>query len=148
MLTNNANQPRVGALLRMPWQAIRERIHRELVAQGFDDVRLRDLAILQWPGPEGLRPSELAARAHLSKQAAKPLIDHLLDRGYLESSRDPIDNRALHLTTTASGKRLMGAIKRIIEGLEAELEIELGPRRYGQLRSGLEELEKITTGWS
>jgi DNA-binding MarR family transcriptional regulator len=146
-LTTDDNNPMVGALLRMPWQAIRGRIHRELVAEGFDDVRLRDLAILQWPGPEGLRPSELAARAQLSKQAAKPLIDHLVDRGYLESSPDPADNRALRLTTTRSGKRLMAAIKRIIEGLESELETGLGVRRYGQLRSSLQELGQITNGW-
>jgi hypothetical protein len=51
----------LGILLRTPWQAIRARIHAELVAAGFKDVRPRDLAVLQWPGPDGMRAIDIAA---------------------------------------------------------------------------------------
>jgi hypothetical protein len=63
--------PMLGILLRAPWQAIRARIHAELVAAGFSDVRPRDLAVLQWPGPDGMRAIDVAANASMSKQAVK-----------------------------------------------------------------------------
>ena len=61
----------IGALLRVPAQAIHRRIIKELNAAGFDELRLPHIAVLQFPGPDGVRPSALAERAGLSKQAMK-----------------------------------------------------------------------------
>jgi len=53
----------IGALLRVPAQAIHRRIVRELNAAGFDELRLPHIAVLQFPGPDGVRPGTLAERA-------------------------------------------------------------------------------------
>ncbi len=135
----------LGILLRTPWQAIRARIHSELVAAGFDDVRPRDLAVLQWPGPEGMRAIDIAANASMSKQAVKPLIDHLEQRGYLERVPDPDDHRAQRIRTTPRGQQLMAAASAIITTIEQDIEEKLGSRIHAQLRAILEDLATITT---
>ena len=59
----------IGALLRVPAHAIHRRIIKELNAAGFDELRLPHIAVLQFPGPDGVSPSTLAERAGMSKQA-------------------------------------------------------------------------------
>ena len=119
----------LGILLRAPWQAIRKRIHRELVAAGYGDVRPRDLAVLQWPGPDGMRQIDVAANAGMSKQAVKPLIDHLEQCGYLERVPDPDDHRAQRIRTTWRGKQLMRTAAAIITGIDQGSRTSSGPRR-------------------
>jgi DNA-binding MarR family transcriptional regulator len=147
MLTNvsiDRPPPMLGIRLRRPWQAIRARIHAELVAAGFEDVRPRDLAILQWPGPDGMRAIDIAANASMSKQAVKPLIDHLEQRGYLERVPDPDDHRAQRIHTTRRGKQLMASASAIITAIDQHIEQQLGSRTHAQLRATLEDLATIT----
>ena len=135
----------LGVLLRTPWQAIRARIHTELVSAGFQDVRPRDLAVLQWPGPDGMRAIDIAANASMSKQAVKPLIDHLEECGYLERIPDRDDHRAQRIHTTHRGEQLMAAANAIITGIEQDIEQQLGPRTHAELRAILDDLTRITT---
>ena len=67
----------IGALLRVPAQAIHRRIINDLNAAGFADLRLPHMAVLQFPGPDGVRPSGLAERAGVSKQAMNQLLRSL-----------------------------------------------------------------------
>jgi len=64
----------IGALLRVPAQAIHRRIIKELNAAGFEELRLPHMAVLQFPGPDGVRPGVLAERASISKQAIANLV--------------------------------------------------------------------------
>ena len=64
----------IGALLRVPAQAIHRRIIKELNAAGFDELRLPHMAVLNFPGPDGVRPGTLAERAGMSKQAINQLL--------------------------------------------------------------------------
>src|SRR6476659_2167745 len=90
----------IGALLRVPAQAIQRRIIRELNASGFDELRQPHMAVLQFPGPEGVRPGLLAERAGISKQAMNQLLRSLEDLGYLARSNAPGEarGRVVHLT--------------------------------------------------
>jgi DNA-binding MarR family transcriptional regulator len=135
----------LGILLRTPWQAIRAGIHAELVAARFEDVRPRDLAVLQWPGPDAMRAIDIAANASMSKQAVKPLLDHLEQRGYVERVPDLDDHRAQRIHTTTRGKQLMAAASAIITEIEQDVAEQLGSRTHAQLRAILEDLATITT---
>ncbi|MCX7303148.1 MAG: hypothetical protein NTV73_02245 [Hyphomicrobiales bacterium] len=53
----------------MPGQAIHRRIIRDLNVAGFKELRGPHMAVLQFPGPDGVRPGALAERAGMSKQA-------------------------------------------------------------------------------
>src|SRR6478735_8115130 len=79
----------IGALLRVPTQAIHRRIIKELNAAGFGELRLPHIAVLQFPGPDGVRPGTLAARAGMSKQAMNQLLRSLEALGYVVRSDEP-----------------------------------------------------------
>jgi DNA-binding MarR family transcriptional regulator len=53
-----------------------------------------------FPGPQGAKPSELAARLRASKQSINHLLGQLERMGYLERRDDPDDlrSRRIHLT--------------------------------------------------
>src|SRR5690349_6229675 len=86
--------PLIAPLLRRPFQLIRARVQEGVAAAGYDDIGPAHFNILQHPTPEGMRPSELAARGHMTKQAANRLIRHLEQGGYLELESDERDQRA------------------------------------------------------
>jgi DNA-binding MarR family transcriptional regulator len=132
--------PLIGPLLRIPLQEIRARMHRGVVAAGYDDVGPAHFNILQHPTPDGLRPSELAARGQMTKQAANRLIRHLELRGYLALEPDPHDQRARSVRLTDRGWALIRTIRTIVESVEAEWERRLGRRRFKELRELLREL--------
>src|SRR5215813_13488620 len=79
----------IGAQLRVPAQAIQRRIIRELNAAGFDGLRMPHMAVLQFPGPDGVRPGTLAERAGMSKQAMNQLLRSLETLGYVGRADAP-----------------------------------------------------------
>ena len=132
--------PLIGPLLRIPLQEIRARMHAGVVAAGYDDVGPAHFNILQHPTPDGLRPSQLAARAQMTKQAANRLIRHLETRGYLALEADSRDHRARIVRLTDRGWALIGTIRAVVEDVEAEWSGRLGQRRFETLRALLTEL--------
>ena len=84
----------IGALLRVPAQAIHRRLIKELNAAGFDELRLPHMAVLQFPGPDGVRPGTLAERAGMSKQAMNQLLRSLEGLGYIVRSDVPDEGSA------------------------------------------------------
>src|SRR6266540_5385762 len=81
--------PLIGALLRMPWEAVQRHMLQRLHERGFSDFDAAYLNVFQYPGPQGARPSELAARLRISKQALGYLLRQLEQLGYLERRADP-----------------------------------------------------------
>jgi DNA-binding MarR family transcriptional regulator len=146
-LTTSSSQPRdyiadplIGPLLRIPLQEIRARMQDGVVAAGYGDVGPAHFNILQHPTPDGLRPSEVAARAQMSKQAANRLIRHLELSGYISLEGDPRDQRARIVRLTDKGWGRVGTIRGVVERVEAEWSQRLGPRRFATLRELLREL--------
>src|ERR1051326_4796701 len=76
--------PLIGALLRAPWEAVQSHMLRRLHESGFADCDAAYLPVFGYPGPQGARPSELAARLGMSKQALNYLLGGLERAGYLE----------------------------------------------------------------
>jgi DNA-binding MarR family transcriptional regulator len=138
--------PLIAPLLRVPLQAIRTRMLDELRAAGYADIAPAHFNILQHPTPDGLRPSEAAARGQMSKQAANRLIRHLEARGYLRLEPDPGDQRARIIRLTDEGWALIRAIRSIVEDVEAEWARQLGARRIEALRETLTELGELSRG--
>ena len=126
----------IGALLRVPAQAIQRRIIAELNAAGFDDLRLPHMAVLQFPGPDGVRPVALAERAGMSKQAMNQLLRSLEDLGYLVHRSDaPAEGRARIVSFTRRGRAAYARIHDILREIEHEWSAVLGPRRFAELKA-------------
>jgi len=124
----------IGALLRVPAQAIHRRIIRELNAAGFDELHLPHIAVLQFPGPDGVRPGILAERAGMSRQAMNQLLRSLEGLGYIVRSDAPGEGRARIVRFTKRGRAAYSKVHDILGDIEREWSVELGPKRFAQLK--------------
>jgi DNA-binding MarR family transcriptional regulator len=124
----------IGALLRVPAQAIQRRLIAELNAAGFDDLRIPHMAVLQFPGPDRVRPSALAERAGMSKQAMNQLLKSLESLGYLVRSDAPDEGRARIVRVTRRGRAAYAKIHDILREIERDWSAELGPTRFAELK--------------
>src|SRR5579872_6766369 len=124
----------IGALLRVPAQAIHRRIIRELNAAGFEELSMPHMAVLQFPGPDGARPGILAERAGMSKQAMNQLLRSLEGLGYIIRSDATDEGRARIIRLTKRGRAAYSQIHEILREIEREWSSELGPKPFAQLK--------------
>ena len=117
-----------------------ERLHE----RGFDDLDAAHLNVFQYPGPQGARPSELAVRLRVSKQALNYMLGELERLGYLERRPDPDDLRSKRVALTTRGISAIGVIREAVAELEDTWAQQLGPRRFAQLRNLLGDLNELT----
>jgi DNA-binding MarR family transcriptional regulator len=136
--------PLIGALLRVPWEAVQHHMLLRLHERGFDDFDAAYLVVFQYPGPQGARPSELAARLRITKQALNYLLGELERRDYLERRPDPDDQRSKRIALTRRGTAVIGVIRDAVGEVETAWKQRLGPRRFAQLRTLLLELNQPT----
>ena len=134
--------PLIGALLRMPWEAVQRRMLERLHEHGFDDLDPAHLNVFGYPGPQGARPSELAARLRMSKQALNYLLGELERMGYLERRADPDDGRSKRIAFTARGIAAVAVIREAVGEMEATWTQQLGSKRFAELRAILSELNE------
>jgi DNA-binding MarR family transcriptional regulator len=124
----------IGALLRVPAQAIQRRIIKELNNAGFEDLRVPHMAVLQYPGPDGVRPGILAERAGMSRQAMNQLLRSLEGLDYIVRSDAPDEGRARIIRFTKRGHAAFSRIHDILRDIEHEWNAELGAERFAQLK--------------
>jgi DNA-binding MarR family transcriptional regulator len=134
--------PLIGALLRMPWDAVQRHMLERLHDRGFDDLDAAHLIVFQYPGPQGARPSELAGQLRISKQALNYLLGQLERLDYLERRPDPDDLRSKRLALTPRGTSAINVIRDAVAELETAWAQRLGPQRFAQLRGLLLELNQ------
>ena len=132
--------PLIGALLRVPANRVREHTLARLHEHGFDDLETAHFPILSYPGPQGLRPSELAARIGMSKQAVNYLLGQLEARGYLRRTVDPEHLRSKRIVVTERGLATVPVIRGAVAEIEEEWSRLLGAKRFAQLRALLVDL--------
>src|SRR5436309_6289363 len=109
-----AGPPLIGALLRIPLEQVHNRMLARLHEHGFDDLDAAHLTVFQYPGPQGMRPSELAARLRTSKQALNYLLGQLERLDYLERQPDPHDRRSKRVILTNRGTSAIGVIRQAV----------------------------------
>ena len=124
----------IGALLRVPAQAIHRRLVDGLNDAGFQDLRLPHISVFLYPGPDGCRPGELAQRAGVSKQAMHQLLQSLEQLGYLRRSDADEDGRARIVHFTKRGRAAWDTIYDILLQIETEWRTTLGDRQFQQLK--------------
>ncbi|HKC22454.1 MAG TPA: MarR family transcriptional regulator [Gaiellaceae bacterium] len=130
----------------MPWEVVQRRMLQRLHEHGFDDLDAAHLNVFQYPGPQGAKPSELAARLRVSKQALNYLLGELERLDYLERRPDPDDLRAKRVALTRRGTSAIDVIRDAVAVLETEWEQQLGRQRFAQLRALLQELNQASSG--
>ena len=127
--------PLIGALLRLPSQAIHRRIIAGLNRDGFGDLRPPHMPAFLYPGAEGARPSELAERAGMSKQAMNQLLQSLERLGYVRrDGAEHEDGRARVVHYTERGEAAYAKIIDNLVEIEHEWRTTLGDAKFNQLK--------------
>ena len=85
--------PLIGVLLRRPWEIVRERMLTGLNQAGFTELIPAHLDVLQYPGPENRRPSDLAVQTQMTRQAMNYLLGQMEALGYLTRDDDRSEER-------------------------------------------------------
>jgi DNA-binding MarR family transcriptional regulator len=130
-------------MTRVVWQSVRQQIHAEVVAAGFEDLNPAHVAIFRFPTAEGMRPSDLADEMQITKQSVNELLGHLERQGYLVREPDPTDSRSRRIRLTDLGRQLedvvVGAAARA-DRIAAEL---LGEDRFEEFLRTLSDLASL-----
>jgi len=87
--------------------------------------------------PAGIRLTDLAARANMTKQAMAELVAEIERRGYLQRAADPADRRAKIIKFTDQGWATVNLALSALGELEAEIAGRLGEPAIRQLRGTL-----------
>jgi DNA-binding MarR family transcriptional regulator len=121
--------PYVGALLRQCLEHVRSRMEADLKAAGFTDLQPAHFAVFTFPPPEGMRPSDLARRIRMSRQATNHIIGQLEALGYIERRAERKgERRRIYPSPRAWGTvKVMHAT--LLE-IQAEWAAEIGQDRF------------------
>jgi DNA-binding MarR family transcriptional regulator len=133
-----ALEPMLGALLRRPLQALTTRVANNLAGAGFADLRPAHLVVFQQLEIGGSRLTDLAARAHMTKQSMWALVDDLEQLGYVERIPDPADKRARIVRRTERGWAVERAARSSVRAFEEEWAERVGADRMRRFRDVLE----------
>jgi DNA-binding MarR family transcriptional regulator len=112
----------------------------KLASRGFDDVTPAFSSLMPLLDATGARPSTLAQRAGITKQAISQLVRELETRGYVEQVPDSTDTRAKIVRLTKRGVALHAASAEVRLELQSVVLAKLGKSRVSRLRRDLLEL--------
>ena len=139
-----AEPPSTATLLFVVHRAAETKVMEALRAAGFDDLTVAQCRIAQRLSPAGIRITELAEQAGVTKQTAGALIDELERSGYVVRRPDPADARARLVVLTVRGRKLCAAAVVEVNKIEDEWRNEFGATAYRQLRKMLMSLREVT----
>ena len=107
--------------------------------QGYPEVRPAYGSVLLplWE-EDGLQMTELARRAHLSKQTLTTLVPSLETTGLVMRTPDPADRRAQRVYLTPRGRELRPVAEQVLGALDAAVAALLTPAQVSQLTQGLQ----------
>jgi DNA-binding MarR family transcriptional regulator len=133
-----APAPMIGALLRLPHEAVLARIQAALAREGLD-ITSSELGVFLFPGPDGRRPIDLARQCAMTRQAMNYVLAGLERRSYLER-HDAATARGRVVRVTERGRKAIRVIRGEVTAIEQEWAEHLGARRFEALRGSLSEL--------
>ena len=106
----------------------------KLIEAGFADHRDSFHNVMPHIPSEGIRLTELARRAGMSKQAMAELVAEAERLDYVQRSPDPDDARAKIITFTDKGLRAVSAAITALTEIETELVDRIGEPSVRKLR--------------
>jgi len=125
-------------------RAVEARVMDALAAAGADDITLAQSRLLQRLDPRGMRPTDLAEQARVTKQTAGALVDQLERAGYVVRTADPSDARARLVTLSDKGLALCRTAAAEVARVEAQWREFLGDKKFQQMNDALIALREIT----
>ncbi|MEO5320542.1 MarR family transcriptional regulator [Arthrobacter sp. CC3] len=135
----DASPQHIAALLAGAFDSLRA----ELNARTFPGLRPSHYRVMSLIPGGGLRLSELAERAAITRAGIGQFMKYLENLGYVALRPDPSDSRAKIVRLTPSGTSAVELSTAIIAETETRWEAALGAGRYGELRRSLQEIGRL-----
>jgi DNA-binding MarR family transcriptional regulator len=127
------------SLLDAATQSVLAEFRRDLEEAGYADIRPTHGCVFRFVRDDGMRLTELAHLAGMTKQSVGEMVDDLVDLGYVERIPDPEDRRAKLICLTDRGIEAQGVGFGLLADVEARWAERFGATRMRQLRKLLEE---------
>jgi DNA-binding MarR family transcriptional regulator len=124
-------------LLVLATRHLTEVLQQHLVAAGFHDHRVVHHNVMAHMTHDGVRITELADLAGITKQGMSQLVDDLERLGYLQRIPDPHDGRAKLVQFAPRGRAAVEAANRAFGDIEASLATRIDPEGIRRLRRTL-----------
>ncbi|HEX6229614.1 MAG TPA: MarR family transcriptional regulator [Solirubrobacterales bacterium] len=134
------NQVPLSGLLDVVKQAMVVEFEQELAKHGYGDIRPTHGCVFRFVRDSGLRLTDLAGNAGMTKQACGELVDDLVELGYVERVPDPEDRRAKLIQLTERGREAQEVGFTLFAELEKRWAERFGIDQVGGLRQTLEEI--------
>jgi DNA-binding MarR family transcriptional regulator len=137
--------PSTPTLLRTAYNVLSAAIYRAVSEAGATDMRpahgnaMEMLAI-----QDGLRLTDIAARAGMAPQSMGEIVDDLVAKGYLSRREDPADRRAKRIYLTQKGRDTAQASRTALLEIERRISETLGTDTYQEMRRNLAAISKIS----
>ena len=136
--------PSTPTLLRTAYNVLSAAIYRGVSQAGATDMRpahgnaMEMLAI-----EDGLRLTDIAARAGMAPQSMGEIVDDLVRKGYLTRREDPSDRRAKRIYLTRKGRDTAQASGVVLLEVERRISEILGTDSYQEMRRHLAAIAEI-----
>lgn len=144
-----AVSPGLGPLLfecaRLLDEIAQAEVNREAGARVLTPALVRLLPHLT---VDGVRPTELARRIEVSKQAVGQALGDLAARGFVEQVPDPADGRGRLVRLTREGVAAFDHGRGVLAFYERELAARLGAGKIEKLRTTLNAMLPVLEAWT
>jgi DNA-binding MarR family transcriptional regulator len=141
-----ADRLAIGQLLVRLLRQFRAELFEPAAGHGYPDLREPHLHIFGNLGVDGIRLTDLAARAQLSLATASELVSELQELGYLERRADGADKRAKLIFPTPRGRQALDDAGDRVAQIEEHWAQIAGPERFaGTCRTLQELLDALTS---
>lgn len=112
----------------------------ELGAGEFSDIRPTHGCVFRFVKEDGMRLTDLAELASITKQSAGEIVDDLAERGYVKRIPDPEDRRAKLICLTKRGEEAQAHGFGLFAEVEKRWMERYGREKIEALRATLEEI--------
>jgi DNA-binding MarR family transcriptional regulator len=125
-------------LLDAAFDGFRDELGRRVAETDYSDIRVTHGCVFGNIDPDGSRLTDLAERAHMTKQSVGEVVTELERLGYVERVPDPADGRAKIIRLTERGHGAQSLGRELIDEIEQEWAERFGAERVAALREALE----------
>ncbi len=109
----------------------------KLQASGHSEIRLGHLPVITNLDPAGMRITDLAAKAGMTRQMAGRLVRELETLDYVSSRPDPHDQRAVVVALTERGASFLAGAPAAMAAVDGDFAALLGADELARLRESL-----------
>jgi len=135
-----ADRLAIGQLLAWLLREFRAELSAPAAEHGYADMRQPHLHIFGNVGIDGIRLTDLAARAQLSLATTSELVSQLQQLGYLERRPDPHDQRAKLIFPTRRGRQALDDAGDKVAEIEEHWRELLSPGRFDAMCRTMQDL--------